>query len=650
MSNVEVEALKNLRSSASEAYYLGDPIISDAEFDALTKRLEAAGVEEEVGHGYVPADPTTTIRHQYPLLSLTKVREVEEIAKWTNKYTLFPNYVIQPKYDGLALDITFTEDGELISAATRGDGRVGENVTHTVRSMMKSGRLPDKISSEGFSGNTHVLGEVFITHGDLEALNASQTDREYSNPRNAAAGLLRRKSVDLSRFLSFVAYDSNHYDADEVDFLEGNGFTTPKDHFYAVARSVNDITAAIEKISELRDSTFDFDIDGVVIKLKGSRLQREEIGNSSSAPRWAVAYKYPNVYSQTDIQDVKWNVTRTGRLVPVAIFDEVLLAGNAKTTRATLHNYAQFVVHSLAKGDTIEITRAGEVIPYVVGKVGESLEGAVKFDYPKFFPTEEFPTRFNGTGLDLLVHKDAPVNTAASIEYSLKALDVKGIGPSLIEELLLAGKIENFLDLLNITESDILSARGIVLKNGATSKSATNAVNAAKTAFQQPLWRWIAAIGMRFIANNKSPILEARYDSLDALAQATTAEIAKLEGFGGEKTASVIASSATIQEWADRLRTEHNFVPKPEEKVEVVASKGDVDYSGKKVVVTGTFPTMKRGDVESWVKAHGGKISSSVSSSTDILVAGEKAGTKLAKAESLGTVQIISAQQFEDDI
>lgn len=647
----DIENLKQQRNEASKAYYAGDePVMSDAEFDNLTALLEKSGVEEEVGHGYVPENPATTIKHQYPLLSLAKVREIAEIEKWAKKYALYPNYVIQPKYDGLALDITFSEEGELICAATRGDGKVGENVTHTVKAMMSSGRLPDRITSEGFTGNTHILGEVYMTNSDLDLLNASQDDRVYSNPRNAAAGLLRRKSVDLSRFLSFVAYDSNHYETDEVEFLEGNGFQTPKEHFYKVARSIKEIGESIDTIEGMKSTDFDFDIDGVVIKLKGTRTQREELGNSSSAPRWAVAYKYANVNSTTVIRDVQWNVTRTGRLVPVAIFDEVVLAGNAKTTRATLHNYSQFTMHGLSIGDTIEITRSNEVIPFVVGKVGDSVEGAVKFEAPKFFPSEEFPVRFNDTKLDLLVHADAPVNTAASIEYSLKALDVKGVGISLIEEMLLAGKIENFLDLLNLTVADIVSVRGIVLKEGESSKSAENTIAAIKTAFDRPLWRWIAAIGMRFIANNKSPILESRYDSLDALAKATTGELQGLEGFGGEKTASVVASSEVIQKWADRLRAEHGFEPKPEEKAEVVASTGKVDYNGKKVVVTGTFPTMARKDVEAWVKAHGGTISSSVSSSTDILVAGEKAGSKLAKAESLGTVKIVPAQDFEDEV
>lgn len=664
MSNentVSLEQMKALRAKASEAYYKGEtPEMTDEEFDILTQKLAEAGVEEEVGHGYIP-DASTTIKHQYPLLSLTKVRQMDEIERWANKFPLFPNYVIQPKYDGLALDITFSEEGELLSAATRGNGTVGENVTHTVKSMMASGRMPDRINSEGFTGNTHVLGEVYMTYEDLVALNAAQTDRVYSNPRNAAAGLLRRKSVDLSRFLSFVAYDSNHYVEDEVEFLEGNGFVTPKDHFYKSAKSLNEVKEAIDIIESDKKNTFNdfvktpntekfnFDIDGVVIKLKGTRTQRETIGNSTSAPRWAVAYKYANIYTQTHIRKVEWNPTRTGRLVPVAIFDEVVLAGNAKTTRATLHNYAQFKMHNLHEGDLINITRSNEVIPYVVGKAEESPEGAVAFEAPKYFPTEEFPVRFNDTMLDLLLHPDAPANPVASIEYSLKALDVKGVGESLIAELHEAGLISNFLDILSITVEDIVAMRGLTLKDGKTSKSAENAVVAIQTAFERPLWRWIAAMGMRMIASNKSPILEARYASLDELAKATASELNALEGFGGEKSASVLNASEKIQEWADRLRDEHNFEPKPEAKVEVVAATGSVDYLNKKVVVTGTFPTMSREEVKAWVVAHGGKISGSVSSSTDILIAGVKAGTKLTKAQSLGTVKIIDAEEFEKE-
>lgn len=700
MNTTEIAELKQRRDEASKAYYEGETIMSDAEFDALTLQLSEAGVEEEVGHGYVPT--TNTIEHQYPLLSLEKVRDEDKIISWAKNPNIKPPFVVQPKYDGNAIDITYDENGKFLRAATRGNGIVGENVTHTVQALIDAGRIPATVDNSAFDGNTHILGEAIIVLEDFRALNADQSDRVYSNPRNATAGLLRRKKTELAKYLSFFAYDSNHYEADEVEWLAVNGFTTPKDHFYVKADSIEKVMEAIhalekkkapvgiflplpaeDELDALRemddegnfvedetadaptvltfkditgfeleneaDKQFDFEIDGAVIKMAGTRELREGIGNSTSSPRWARAYKYANVMTTTVIREVEWNPTRTGRLVPVAVFDEVVLVGNAKTTRATLHNYLQFTEHGFAPGDTIEITRSNEVIPFIVGKVGDSVEGAVKFAAPTFYPTAEFPIHINSTGVDVMMHKDAPKNMVATIVYSLKALDVKGVGPAVVNDLLKAGKISNFLDLLKITEADIIAAREIEVKDGAVSKSSENVVKAVETVFDQPLARWIAAIGMPFIAHTKSPILESRYSSLDELAKAKESELFALEGFGSEKSASVLKNSAKIQEWADRLRDEHGFVPVPAQKQEVVASTGDVDYNGKKVVVTGTFPTMARKDVEAWVVAHGGKISSSVSSSTDILVAGEKAGSKLAKAQSVGTVQIVTAEEFEKD-
>lgn len=641
-TDVNIDELLALRANASKAYYEGESIISDIEFDALTKQLEDAGIEETVGHGYAPA--TNTITHQYPLLSLRKVRNMDEIVKW-GKDKIVPPFSVQLKYDGNALDLTYDEDGKFLRAATRGNGKVGENVSHTVEAMIAAGRIPATIDNTGYTGNTHILGEAIMLHTDFAALNNDQDDREYSNPRNATAGLLRRKTTELAKYLAFVAYDSNHYDADEIAWLTGNGFTTPQDHFYEIVKTMADVEKAIKKIGDGKAGDgFGFEIDGAVVKMYAPRTTRERIGNSTSSPRWAVAYKYENVVVETVVRGVEWNQTRTGRLVPVAIFDEVVLAGNAKTTRATLHNYGQFKHHGLSAGDTILITRSNEVIPFVVGKKGESIAGAVKFEAPAHYPSAEFPTKLNATGLDLLVHKDAPAAAGASIEYSLKALNVKGVGPALVQELLDALVISNFIDLLSVTKEDIIAVAG--LENHGD--RAANAVAAIKTVFDQPLALWIAAIGMPFIAFNKSPILEARYDSLEALSKATNSELVALEGFGGEKAASIVKNSAIIAEWARRLKEELNYSPKPAEKTAIQASTGSIDYNGKKVVVTGVFPSMARKDVEAWVVAHGGKISSSVSSTTDIVVAGEKAGSKLAKAEELG-VQVVTATEFEKE-
>lgn len=643
MNKTELDKLIALREKASEAYYEGQSIISDAEFDALTKKLADFGIEETVGHGYVPKE--NTIVHQYPLLSLKKVRTVSDISRWI-KSPIHAPFSVQLKYDGNALVITYAPDGTFSEAATRGNGKIGENVTHTVETLIQAGKIPQKIDSTKYDGSTYVIGEIIMLHEDFVSLNKNQADRVYSNPRNATAGLMRRKTTELAQYLSFVAYDSNHYDQSEIEFLESNNFLTPKNHFLKNAENIEELEAFIAEIDDnLKNKKYDFEVDGAVIKMAAPRAVREKIGNSTSSPRWAIAYKFATESVETKIRDVLWNQTRTGRLVPVAVFDEVILAGNAKTTRATLHNYAQFSSHNLSQGDTILVTRSNEVIPYVLGKVGESLPGAKKFEAPAFYPTKDFPTHLNETGLDLLVSKDAPSANAESIEYSLKALDVKSVGPAIIKDLLDIGLITNFLDMLNLSQEDILSLPG----KENSQLTAENTVNALKVVFRQPLARWIAAMGIPFIAFNKSPILEQRYATLEELAEAKLEELLSLDGFGSEKAKSVLENTEVISAWAKRLREEHGFSPSPAAEIVVEESRGNVDYVGKKVVVTGVFPTMSRKDVEAWVVQHGGKISSSVSSSTDLVIAGDKAGSKLSKASELG-IQVIPANIFEQDI
>lgn len=653
-----VDGLVDLRNRAAKAYYEGDidPLMNDIEFDGLLRELEALGVEEVPGHGYVPDDAAGSlpkIVHQYKLQSLKKVHQISEIVAWKKPHPANAQ-LIQLKYDGNALDVVFDEAGKFLYAATRGDHTKGEDVSATVREMMDCGRMPDHIDANGHKGNTHIRGEVYISHPDFKALNELRESREerlYLNPRNGAAGLLRRSDKSLVKFLSFVAYDTNNYGDDEIEFLDGNGFVTPKDHYYKTVTTTAEIKAAIDEIGIKRFTEFPFDTDGVVIKLKATHEDRENIGATSSHPRWAVAYKYPEVPQPTVIRDVIWNHNRTGKLTPVAIFDEVVLSGDAKTTRATLANYDKFTFFGFRPGDPILVIRANGVIPFIVG-LNPTLTRSEepKFNAPTFMPSEEFPTHLSPTGKDLMAHVDAPPPLAAVIENSFKVLELKGAGISFIEEMIEAGRVEHFLDMLTITHDEIVELRGVELADGETSTSAANTVAAIQTAFTKPLWRWIAAIGMKFVATSKSPILETRYSTLDELAKATIPELSKLDKFSGDVHANtVVASSSVIQYWADRLRAEHGFEPKPEAVAEVKASTGTIDYNGKVIVVTGTFPTMKRKEVEQWVKDRGGKIGSGVSRSTDILIYGEKAGSNLGKAEALGTVTMVTGEEFEKE-
>lgn len=697
-SNKTAEELLILRNNASQAYY-GDrrSELSDREFDELDNLIKTMNiVEESVGHGYQPTGKK--IKHEHKMLSLDKSYEESEISAWVKKYPLYPNYIVQPKYDGLACIITFNKDGSFKNAATRGKGNVGEDISHTIRAMMSAGLLPDKLDDlEGNEGNIYIIGELYINAESLDGLNEkvvaeeqsridervskiqrSITDNEsktqtetrisqieklkerlikesipkevaYDSPRNGAAGIVRRKTTNLAHFMSFVAYDTNHYSNDEIDTLELYGFLTPKEHYYKVARSVKDIMTYIKEIQEKSISDFDFDIDGVVIKLKASREKREKIGNSTTYPRWAIAFKFKNEVKETEILDVIWNPTRTDRIVPVAILKPVYFnSGKAKIARATLYNYQNFKELDMAIGDTIAIEYAGAVIPKIIEVVSHN--GGEKMKAPTFHPTEEYPVSFSPTGIDMVKHPDAPASPALSIEYALKMLEVKGIGPSLIDSLLTAGKIENFLDMLSLETSTILEIDGFSNKK----QIAENTVKALKDSHAQPLWRWLAAMGIPLIASTKSPILESHWGSLDEIAEVKMEDLLALDEFGEEKSKSLIKHQPMIKEWARRLRTEKGIEPKPEAKKAIKKAKGDIDYTGKKVVITGVFPNMGRKDVQTWIKEHGGVIASSVTSKVDYLIYGEKAGTNLAKAnkliESGSEIILIKAENFENNV
>lgn len=644
------EELVALRTETSQAYYSGDtePLLSDEEFDALLVELRSRGVEDVPGHGYVPDKTLEKVTHEYEMQSLEKVHSSTDIDKWFKKMPAGSQMLIQPKYDGFALNITYDHEGNFIQGATRGNHKVGEDVTRQVQMMIDSGIIPATIDANGHGGNTHVRGEAYISYEDFAKLQ-ELTDGSYKSIRNTAPGLVRRGNPELLKFVSFVAYDTNNYETDEVESLEAFGFSTPTAHFYKKAKTAKEAHDFVQELGITRFEEFDFDTDGAVIKLEATFDERNDIGTTSNHPRWAIAYKYPEKPQTTVIRDVLWSHKRTGKLTPVAVFDQVVLTGNAKTTRASLANYAKFNTLSLRPGDSILVIRANGVIPFIVGldpKAERSTENP--FQHPEFYPTEEYPTHLTATGKELMVHQDAPLPVASMVENSVKILDLKGVGISFIEEMLESGLAENFLDMLDLSVEDIDKSRG---KSGENTKSAQASVEALQSAFEKPLAQWIGAIGIKGIATSRPPVLEQHYKSLDALSEAKFEEVIALDKFNGSVHAQTLVDNRHLfKEWADRLRAEHNFVPKPNEVKVVKVAEGGIDYTGKTVVVTGTFPTMGRKDVEAWVKEHGGKIGSSVSGKTDILIYGEKAGSKLEKAQSVGTVKLVTAEEFEDSI
>lgn len=638
-----VDDLIALRTQAATEYYSldGSPIMSDADFDMLIEELDSRGVEQIIGHGYEPTG--AKVYHAYPMQSLAKAKKIDQIIKWLDSMPTAKT-VIQPKYDGLGLSLIY-RNGDLVQAATRGDHVKGDDMTISAIAMSKTGVIPSHIETE--QDIVHVRGEVIITHTDFKRLNNylenNGRKESYSSERNAAAGLLRRNDPDTIKFLSFVAYETDAEVDDDVMTISQWGFLSPEDHFYKHLDGTDDMMETLFAFDEERKE-YDFETDGAVIKIDASVHERDEVGRGSKNPKWAIAYKYEDSPSSTVIREIVWSQKRTGKLTPIAVFDEVVLTGNAKTTKASLANYAKFKRLGLRKDDPILVIRANGVIPFVVG-VDPSKPRSDKDEFlaPSVFPEGSgLMTRLSMTGLEIFAHDDAPEPVAAKIENSLNVLDVKGVGPAIIEQLIEYCDAKNILDILALNDEQIAEAMGY----DAPRKSTENVYNALKGTLEAPLWRWIAAIGMRLIAKTKSPILEEKYGSLDALAQASLEDLMQLERFGDTNAQTVYDSRAQIAEWAKRLKDEHSVVPTPENAVVADLNENNAFVNGKKVVVTGTFPTMSRKDVEAWVKSHGGKISSSVSSTTDLVIYGDKAGSKLDKAQSLG-VETMTAEEFE---
>ena len=625
---MDMEELIARRDAAATAYYEGESVMDDEEFDLLVAELAGLGVEETVGHGYVPAGK---VAHGRRMLSIAKVRTSAEVAAFVER-TGASGFDVELKYDGQAVSLVFDSpdaggDAVLTRAVTRGTGAYGEDVTYAVRRMIDSGALPGALA--GGPRHEELRGEVVLNHDDFLRLNAA-SDGKYVNERNSAAGILRRQSGDGAQYLSLTIHDNGTMSQSS---LLGLGFTTTESHFHRTAHDLTGIMAAVAEVDGLRKS-LGFDTDGVVVKVAG-RANREALGEGSSAPNWAIAFKFPSEVKRTVLRDVQWQLGRTGKLTPVAVFDSVVLA-KANVTQATLHNIKFIDGMGLRIGDTIEVTRSGEVIPYVLGRVGGPGSGARIGDFDSWTARDgnEYPVESDGVSLRVVGYTD-PV---ATIVYGIQTLGILGVSTSLVAKLVDAGIVSTLPGMLGVTAEQI----GALDRQG--EKSAANAVAAIHDGLAGAgPGKWFATIGITGLGRTTGRILEERFGMLDAIAAATEGEVSGLEGFGGITTRDFLAARPRVQALADELRGVYGYVPSA--GVPVAAS--DSEFSGLNVVLTGAFPTLGRTAASDAARALGANVQSGVSAKTDLLIAGEAAGSKLAKAQSLG-IRIMAAVDFEE--
>ena len=651
-----VEELRKSLTYHSQRYYVYDsPEISDYEYDMMFDELKK--LEEQYPELYDEASPTQRVggkaldkfekvTHNVKMDSLSDVFSFEEAEEFCNKMSAeleAPTYSVEPKIDGLSVSLIY-ENGEFIKGATRGDGAVGEDVTLNLRTIQSIPlRLPEPLTLT-------VRGEVYMPRAVFESINQKREAEGkalMANPRNAAAGSLRQldSKITAERKLDIFIFNfqegSLYLDGhapkthtETLDRLSELGFKTLA--MRTVANSYSEIEEHIKKIGSARDSLA-YDIDGVVIKIDGLD-ERRIVGEGTSTPKWAVAYKFPPEEKETKLIDITIAVGRTGVLTPTAVLAPVRLAGTT-VSRATLHNIDFIRERNIMLGDTVCVRKAGDIIPEVVRANTSLRDGSeVEFFMPTHCPSCNEPVVYDkNDGAALRCTNSAcPAQLSRSIEHfaSKGAMNIDGLGPQIVELLLANSKIKDAADLYSLTVEDVepLERMG--------KKSAQKLVLAIEASKSVGLARLIYALGIREVGEVAAAALASKFGTLEALSNASSEDISAIENFG-EVTAEYVVDFFSHQqnrELCDRLAAAGVLT------VDISAPVGDL-FASKSFVLTGTLPTMSRDEASALIKKNGGKTVGSVSKKTDYVVAGEAAGSKLTKAQELG-IKIISESEL----
>lgn len=641
-----------------EYYVLDSPIVSDAEYDRLMRRLKE--IETEHPEWVAPDSPTQRVggqplsgfekvTHAAPLLSLGNAFSAGELRAFDNRVRsavgVPVEYVVELKIDGLAVNLIY-ERLRLVRAATRGDGEVGEDVTANVRTI-RSIPLVLRDSDGVLPSYLEVRGEVYMPRQAFDRLNRQrQTAGEplFANCRNAAAGSLRQldPKVTASRTLDFFAYGIGQRKdlpyrthAEVLTGLGGAGFRINRRHH--VFRDIEAVIAYCEGWAVQR-SSLDYDIDGLVLKVNSLALQ-EELGSTAKEPRWAVAWKFPAEEAETVVEDIFVGVGRTGVLTPTAILRPVLLSGST-VSRATLHNEDFIRDKDVRIGDTVIIHKAGEVIPEVVSVRTEKRTGAEReFLMPSECPECGKPVvRKQGEAARRCLNPDCPAMAREGLIHfvSRDAMNIDGLGPSIIETLLDAGLVTDAADLyaLEIPQLSELERMG--------NKSAANLVAAIAASRQAGLSRLLYALGIRFVGSKVAGILARAYGRIDAIAEASADDLTLIPEIGPRIAESVVGYFA---------EPEHLTLVEKLRRAGVLMEKQGTEnglpqiFAGKTFVLTGTLESMGRDAATAEIERRGGKAASSVSRKTDYVVAGAEAGSKLTKAQELG-IPVLNEQEF----
>ena len=633
-------------------YYDQDaPVLEDFQYDALTRELrqleadwpELASADSPTQRvGGTASGRFAKVTHAVKMESLLDAFSYEELRDFDRRVRdagIDPAYVVEIKIDGLSCSLEY-ERGQLVRASTRGDGVVGEDVTANVRAIRA---IPKQLKGDDLPEYLEVRGEVYMPHEAFRKLCEEQELQgaaPFKNPRNAAAGSLRQKDpkVTGSRGLGIFVFNvqqvrgaelSGH--AQSLDYLKKLGL--PVSPRYHLVHDIEDAIAEIEQIGQGR-AALGFDMDGAVIKVD-SFAQRAALGSTAKFPRWAIAFKYPPEIKETRLLDIEVAVGRTGVLTPTASFEPVFLAGTT-VSRATLHNEEFIRQLGLCIGDTIQVRKAGDIIPEVIG-VTRHAEGASPYRMPAVCPSCGAPVAHLEDEAALrCVNPECPAQALRNLIHfaSRNAMDIDGLGVAVCTQLVERGLVRTAADLYTLTREQLLTLDKF------KEKSADNLLRAIDASRSNNLDKLLFGLGIRNIGDKAAALLAEHFGSMDAVRAASAEEICAIDGFGSVMAQSVVEffARAGAADLVGRLAALGvNMTWQGEARTDKLA--------GKTLVVTGTLPTLSRKEAEALIVRNGGKASGSVSKKTAYVVAGEAAGSKLTKAQQLG-VPVLTEAEF----
>ena len=647
----ELEALRQELVRANYEYYVQDaPTMSDYDYDHKLRRLE----ELEAAHPewITPDSPTQRaggqvsegfqeVRHRVPLESLQDVFSMEELAEFDQRVREVVQdvaYTVEPKVDGLSVALEY-ENGLFVRGATRGDGLVGEDVTENLRTIRSIPlRLPEALPRLIVRGEVYMPRTVFAQLNEAREQNGEPL---FANPRNAAAGSLRQldPKIAAARRLDAVLFNVQYVEgrsfethSESLDFLEQMRFRVIPRKACASIKEAQEEVAAIGA----RKGDYPYDIDGAVVKVN-SLSERTVLGSTAKFPRWAAAFKYPPEQKEAQVLDIQVQVGRTGVLTPKASLSPVRLAGTTVTS-ASLHNQDYITEKDIRIGDTVLVQKAGEIIPEVVRVVKEKrLSDSVPYHLPDHCPVCGAPVARDVDGVAIrCTGAECPAQLLRNLTHfaSRDAMDIEGLGPAVVEALVNAGLVKAPGDLYH------LQAEKVAQLERMGKKSAENLLAAIERSKENDLSRLLFAFGIRQVGQKAAKVLAVRFGNLDALRAATVEELTAVDDIGEITARSLV-------DWLHSPQAEHLIATLKEAGVNMTSSvqiAGD-KLAGKTFVLTGTLQRFSRSEAGERIEALGGKVSSSVSKKTSYVVAGEEAGSKLTKAQSLG-IPVLTEEEF----